>query len=266
MKFNHYVITQFNVLVDRKKKRGDNTFPKSNEWCLERFRILKTIPYKSISKQENKNFKWLVFFDYDSTPSQIKKELKNLPHILPIYVYNKEPFNHKIHINKFLIDNNMLNDWIITTMLDADDALNVNYIDYVQNMFLNNHLGKDEYYIEFQHGLRYHVNEKIFWKVLWPENPFMSVVEKVKIPLNLKTCKYDYLHYIIARKLTKKNRQAIGSDYRYWLHIAHNFNVGSQMNFKGAVQIQDSKYKRSNIKNCYIMENFGVDLEVLNEN
>lgn len=254
MEFSHFIISQFNVNVNRGPHKV-HTWPKTKAWCESRFNTLKNFTYPSVMNQTNRNFEWLIFLDRKNTDANIAKEFENLKNITIIYIENQEPFN-KDHIIRYLVSHKKLKDKLITSGLDSDDCIQKNYIEEIQKLVDSS---QSTFYIEPYDGLRYQLNNQIYWDVTWPNNPFLSVVEPVNKYHNLKTCKFTYYHYNVAKAIGLDKKVRVQFDQPLWLQILHNDNIASFIDTESKLKRQDSKFNRIDIPPDTIKDWFNIE-------
>lgn len=127
--FTHLLLTRFNLdysLYDRKSYICDE------EWHQHRFRLFFNYCLPSVKKQTVKNFTWIIFFNKSlkqKYKSEINKIIQELPQVLFIYVLPEE--NH-IQLLKEYIYSNVKTKFLITSRLDNDDLIRVDYLEKIQ--------------------------------------------------------------------------------------------------------------------------------------
>ena len=127
MNYIHFILTKFNLKLNNTKDMSKDTF-------IKRLNLFKSHCYKSIEKQTNQNFKWLVFFDEELTDKKDISDIGSLiaPIFLSEYRNNREIIKQ---IKNHIIDMSSGYDYLITTRLDSDDCLNEDYIKTIQSNF-----------------------------------------------------------------------------------------------------------------------------------
>lgn len=212
MKFEHYLITRFNVgLYDKPNRYLKKVDPK--KWMDHRLGLFKNFCFPSIKNQVCQNFKWIVLYD-PKTPEHYINPFKKYANFIPACMgYQSIPKYIKEHADKDTTH-------IITTRLDNDDALNENYMGLVQQLFN----GQDNTYFNFTQGLVFDVRRKRLRRWRHNSNPFLSLVEKLDD--NFRTVlkgKHGHVKKLGSVVQVKKDRM--------WLQVIHNRNVSN--GFKG---------------------------------
>lgn len=219
---NHYIITRFNIKLH--DQMVNNELEKINvatdeEYLKYRFSIFEKYTIPSIESQTNKNFTWIVLFSEDTPESykerirDIKEKLKNF---CPIMVDSSEVINSKL-ARKFKFERTGI---LVTSRLDNDDALSVDYVEAIQNNILNN--GKTELLI-FPDGIQYDMNRRIMTRYNFKNNHFSTLVcdEPDKFRTILGYNHMDIVNYFEVRFLFREEPM--------WLEIVHGGNIINRM-------------------------------------
>lgn len=156
MEILHLCVTRFNLKVPTWSK---STHLRLDEDWLDARRVLFKATSLSISKQINRNFKWVVLFDKETS----KDYIDSLgPGFEPVMLEGLEGFKRYLKGKKD----------VITSRLDSDDMLGPSFIDDVQRTILYN--GSE--IVSFDQG---YIKEKdSYYKIFWSANPFLSLYEK----------------------------------------------------------------------------------------
>ena len=67
MIFEHYLITRFNLKNPKWKFTKNNELLLNDQWMDERMALFADFCLPSVVAQTNKNFKWLLYFDTDTS-------------------------------------------------------------------------------------------------------------------------------------------------------------------------------------------------------
>lgn len=247
--FQHFILTRFNIPFIRE---SNIDFLFDDKYLSERFSIFLKYCYPSIVNQSNQNFLWLVFFD-DRTPQKYKKINEGLaikyPRYKPIYInfsdllfdkninnyyfniLNKSIYNlsYSETITKVLLPNYITKyigkylsvdtEYIITTRIDNDDAFHKDMIKNVQNVYIDK---QQEKIISFDIGLQYVNATYILQTYLYPNNHFLSYIEKKST--HLHTILY-WDHFFIEKYKKVYHIKTIP----LWLEIVHRTNVKNSL-------------------------------------
>lgn len=175
VKYSHLLITIFNLETTRGKA--------DLAWLNNRFQLFDNYCYPSVYSQTNQNFKWLVFFS-DETPEVFREKIEEYSKwetFIPIYTdcafFNKYPKKLK----KYIINNiNEGTEYLITTRLDNDDAIHKEFIQRVQDNFIEENF----LFLNFFQGYQLIKNKLYKFK----QNPshFISLIERYD-PNSFKT-------------------------------------------------------------------------------
>lgn len=243
----HYILTRFNLLLWNKDKEGHKV--RTIKWLTHRFSLYERYCLPSLKGQTCKDFEWIVLFD-STTPEQFKNKIadyqKDFPQLIPVYV---EPENGRRFAQVFReevvkrIDVRCKNDdgesqRVLTTYLDNDDALNVHFVEDLQQRAMSLNDGTFIYYTD---GLQFYTDHKYLMKIHYPRNHFVSIVENGESS-GVKTI-YGYgSHYYIDQ--IKGAKIEYVQDLPMWCEIIHERNMGNDAYFLGAKMLKDSETLR----------------------
>jgi len=219
--FGHYLITRFNL------RKENWTTTKSNEpvltdvWLKNRFELFEMYCLPSVKAQSNKNFEWLIFFD-TTTPDEYKERISkiatNFPQFKPVYSDGMDPY---IGMAQDIVAH-CESPYIITTRLDNDDCVSVDFIDTIQSDFTS-----QEYEcLDYVDGYTLQIVPKVrLGEKLHYYNPFNSLVEKNDQPKTV-------LHRRHSQWKKEKRINRIRGK-RIWLSIIHFENKVNEFNGYG---------------------------------
>jgi hypothetical protein len=126
----HLLLTRFNV-------RFSTAFdPRvlSPEWLGPRMQLFRQITVPSVASQSCLPDTWLVFFD-KGTPEATRDEFRQLAARLPLlHAEYCGEFGPKLCVERVRRIMAPTADWLLTTRLDNDDALNRRFIETVQSL------------------------------------------------------------------------------------------------------------------------------------
>jgi len=238
MNFKHFIITHFNVKFHWAKKGRNPSTGKAPDkaWLEHRIKLFDKFCFPSVINQTNKNFKWLIFFDDESTDKQL---FENYTQCTKVYLKDYKVFSYKLvskEIKKLL---NKGTKWILTTRLDNDDSLSKHYIDTIQKRFVEKNM-----ILNPSLGIVYDIHKKVGRRLNYMcPNSFLTAVEKVTGG-ELKTC-FRVNHPQLRNHF--KTFSQIQTKFPLWLQIIHKRNLGNTM--RGKVLKDPSKLlKDFNIK------------------
>ena len=234
-KFTHVILTQFNLKGYDKSHSGLNL-----DWLASRFQLFDQFCYPSMRGQSNQNFKWIVYFDSD-TPKEFKdkiSEYEKWKNFIPVYL--STPLT--AHFNKKTILKYVSKDhsYLISTLLDNDDGLCIDFIQQVQDNFKS----QDLEFISFNTGHVLHINGKLYL-FRYLNNPFISLIEKIKVrnPEGFITASCAP-HTELSKMGPMKS---INSSFS-WLQVVHSKNLSNK--------IRGIRISKKNIN-----DHFSIDIE-----
>ena len=217
MKFKHYVITRFNL----SNKWGEdklNNKVLDNNWLNNRYALFENYCLPSMLSQTNKKFEWYVYFDTNTPLEFIRKNeeiTKRFKNFKPKYIdsYQEFEIDYIKEINKEAKSNNL--NFVLTTRLDNDDALNMFFIEELQKTNLNN-----TKLLEFPTGLTLKISNNIELREYSSRyNPFISLLEKVETKKNALGI-YNREHGNWEGGETE-----IVSEKPFWIQVIHEKNL-----------------------------------------
>lgn len=213
-------------------------------WLFERIEIYKKFCLPSILNQSNKNFEWFFYIDSE-TPEKartcLEKEFAPFPFI-KLLAHHFDSFNItkqlKSDIDKYLGSDF---DYLISSRVDTDDMLHMNYIKYVQNRFS----GQDYEPLNFDRGVLYDLPTGVLSKTEHRSNAFLSLIEKRTENGFLTVFQKPHTEYLYDPKKVQ-----IKTNHPMWCVTIHRFN--DTTGFHGEV----IKLSQPNMK-----ESFGYNLQ-----
>lgn len=213
MKFEHYILTRFNLpLLGIDVCEDKKVDACSEQYLSYRMHLFENYCLPSIKKQTNQNFKWLLLLDIN-TPEVFRKRFDYLhdyyPNLIPCYLdifaYSEIPSVYtslcqqyedilgedangddiesstqlRQIIPLFVRDciskcSNENVDYYITTRLDSDDALHCEMISDIQKRFIHNP-GKKFY--DYVYSYKYILNEGVVYRYSLLNGHFVSLSE-----------------------------------------------------------------------------------------
>ncbi len=240
--FSHSIITRFNL----RNREWDNTTKNktkvlTSEWLDNRFYLFENYCLPSVKNQSNSNFEWWVYFD-TNTPESFKQRIKKIESdcnfFKPFYVNGMDEFlpNIKNQIKK------SSKSYVITTRLDNDDCLHKNFVEYIQNEFVNqSYLALDiidGYTLSIENVVQLGKKRHLY-------NPFITLIERNESPQSVWSRNHgDW-------KREKKVKRI--SNQRLWMSIIHDANKVNEYTGYGKVQFEQT------------LSNFGLAPQLIGE-
>lgn len=238
MNFKHIIITRFSIFAKAWNKKIDN----NDEYLRYRLNLFYKFCMPSIQSQSSRNFIWFVLFGGDTTEWLCmlahKWERDNI--MKPIYIPRGKDAIQPI---KDWINANMRQgEVIISTRLDNDDGLAVDYVHNVQKYIPDaiqcfeewkNKKLSGYYYVEPVRGQQVVVHsddakEWTFHPAYSKFNPFISMIEPFSTnPL--------LIHWRQHNKLFTRGSIVRQIDSIMWLQVIHGRNL---INRRGSKKIR----------------------------
>jgi hypothetical protein len=239
--YQYYIITRFNLRKsDWKTTKNDETVL-SESWLQERFDLFDNYCFPSVKNQTDQNFKWLVFFDINTSEryrDKIEEYRLSYKNFHPFFIDGMDLFLPSIAGKIKALDSK---EYIITSRLDNDDCLHKDYAKVMHSYF-----DKQEYLaIDIVDGYCMQIDAKVkLGRKRQLYNPFISLIEKKD---NCKTVWHKgHTFWKYEKKILRvKNK-------RLWLGIIHEKNYENMFNGYGEVNF--SLLHEFNIKESTIDE------------
>lgn len=176
----HFIATRFNLKTSDWKKSKSGNLVLTNEWLEHRFNLFENYCFPSVINQSNQNFTWCVYFDID-TPQNFKDKIvsltANTSNIIPQFIDGMDGLNNSF--KKFISDNiTNIDSHIITTRLDNDDIIHVDFVKTLQSLFKPTDLAVIDLRMGYQVSIDVAKPEVRLYN--HPFNAFISVIENVK--------------------------------------------------------------------------------------
>lgn len=210
MKFDHLLLTRFNVSFDGSGRGLDP------EWLDHRFDLFDRFCYPSVRTQSSQEFRWLVFFDQQTSPAFRERiqDYSAWPGFTPVFLDRWSPDRVRAEVARVLRPQVQ---YVITSRVDNDDALAVDFMERVQAEAA----GKDFEYLNFPVGYVWE-DGRIYELIHW-SNPFVSLTERVRPGEPPRTVfSMDHMEVFHSGNL----RQIDGPPV--WLMVVHSRNVINQ--------------------------------------
>jgi len=210
--FEHYLLTRWNLgIYSRAQKTVGGGRIDPEQWMVSRFRLWEKYCVPSVFNQTCQNFTWLVVFDPATPRHYVERATAILHPKHEILFANNFRQGIKVRIGKPTVDR------LITSRLDNDDALHVDYIKKIQERFLGR--TKTGLYV-FPTGWIWNPRKRKLYHCRYLRNPFLTLVEKPQTKV----------HTVLAHRHTK-----IGEMFKVhrlegghrWVQIIHGENLAN---------------------------------------
>lgn len=225
---SHFILTRFNLLLWTKDKEGCKV--RTSEWLVHRFELFERYCLPSIVGQTCQDFTWIVLFD-STTPDRFKEKIieyqKRCHQLIPVFVRPEDGL-HFAHFFKNSVVGKCNKgvskcEKVLTTYLDNDDALNVEYVEDIQRRAASSPVGT---FITYDDGYQFFTDHDYVMRIHYPRNHFISVVERADDTLRTV---YGYgSHYFIN---ASRMRIEHVKNLPMWCEVIHEKNMGNDAYF-----------------------------------
>ena len=219
MELQHFLLTRFNILLWKQDKRGKKV--RTTKWLEHRFSLFEKYCLPSIKNQTCQDFGWIVLFDSmtpDNYKARIEDYQKDCPQLIPVYV---EPEYGWCFADIFRseIVKRLKAKRVLTTYLDNDDALHVQFVEDIQQRVAT---VSDGTFINYDDGYQYYTEDKFLMRVHYPTNHFVSVVESG----NSATLKgiFGYGSHAAIDEIKNVKIECVKGQ-RMWCEVVHEKNI-----------------------------------------
>lgn len=236
----HFILTRFNILLWRKDKEGKPV--RNINWLEHRFALFERYCLPSMISQTCHDFLWIVLFD-SKTPESFRGRIAEYQHqcrqLIPVFVETQRG-RYFAAIFRNEIVKRMNGERVLSTYLDNDDALNVRFIENMQQRAKETADGTFFYY---DNGYQYYTEDGYMMQIRYPRNHFVSVVEEGN-PATVKGIFGHGRHYYIDQ--IKGARIVHVKTEPMWCEVVHEKNMLNDANFIiGTKMVRDSECLRN---------------------
>ena len=233
LELQHFILTRFNILLWNKAKDGRKV--RTTKWLEHRFALFEKYCLPSIKNQTCQGFEWIVLFD-SMTPDRFKERIascqKECPQLTPVFVEAEYGWCFA-EIFKSEIVKRLKCKRVLSTYLDNDDALNIQFVENIQQRAL---AVSDGTFINYDDGYQYFADDKFIMRVHYPSNHFVSVVEKGD-PATLKGI-FGFGSHATIEKIRDAKIECI-KNLRMWCEVVHEKNVMNDAKFLTVQMVRD---------------------------
>ncbi len=210
--FSHILLTRFNT-------RTSNRPAPDSRWLAHRFDLFDKYTFPSVRNQSNLNFIWLVFFDSE-TPIEFRGKIATYAQwekFVPCFIDELEiGLDAPQVVSPFVRDNiHPDSKYLITTRIDNDDAVSIDFIESVQHEFSEQPFE----FVNFLNG--YALCKKKLYRKRGDSNPFLSLIELID---DLRTVWYQ-----AHRKVNQVGKVRQIKSKPMWLQVIHGKNVSNKV-------------------------------------
>jgi len=221
--YTHLIITRFNLDFSTIPSSDPcySGYQRTAVWDKSRedhrLYLLENITGQTILSQTNKNFRWLLACNPNTSP-ELRHKLELLSQKIGFTPYFIEPWLENIaNVGKNLCQKSG-HDFLITTRLDADDGISTDFVALVQEEFCK----QDFEFISFNLGLQKNLEDsEAFPFCYWGKstyNNFKSLIERADNPKTV---------YCATLGIDCPTVRTINNIHPVWLKILHGDNVAT---------------------------------------
>ncbi len=276
--YHHFILTRFNLSLwqyDKHNRRIEGT-----KWLEKRLVLFESYCLPSVVGQSCQNFIWILLCD-ENTPleyrERIKEYRKQCPQIELIQVEEGYAWNFPNIFSEVvtsMLEARGANDGdvCITTQLDNDDAINKDYIDFIQRYILENKDVKGSWkkstplFLSFDYGLQYFTCLNMATRVKYPNNHFMTCVETVKrinteqngdgVLFLIGTCFGYGSHFLLEKEFGMCVEHIVDKTKPMWCEVIHKDNVDNDVKMTlGTYVITDMNVLINSFNICVTLSN-----------
>lgn len=218
--FDHYLMTRFNLRNPKWELTKNNEMLLTEEWMEDRMWLFENFCFPSVASQSTKNFTWLLYFD-NTTPQKYRDRVENLisphPNFEVHYIDGMPAFYPAIQT--LIGKRSEKIPYLITSRIDNDDAIHVDFIAEVQGKFKSQGYRVIDiikgYSLQVKPTVMLGKKEHIF-------NPFLSLIEKNDNPQTV---------WFNDHNIWKKERRVTQiTNKRLWIAVIHEKNKVNNFN------------------------------------
>ena len=258
--FEHFLITRFNLKNPKWSVTKNNELLLTKEWMDERLDLFENFCLPSVAAQTEKNFKWLLFLDVSTAKEHQERMLEISKKHSFIQLFYIDGMPNLIGSIKNYIKENCSTPYVITSRIDNDDCISINFIKEVQNQF-----NQQAYLaLDFISGYTLNLKPVMIGKKEHVFNPFISLIERNEHPKTV--WENDHNQW-------KKETSILHiKNKRVWMSVIHEKNKVNEFDGYGNVLWSDiekefilSKKKNDEIKASILPQKEWIWLSLKNE-
>lgn len=239
MKYDHFLITRFNIPASNWKLDKNNNQVQDDVWLQKRIDLFERFCLPSVIAQTCKGFKWIVWFDTNS-PQLLKTKIKEWGQLCSNFVAaysNDYDYWQNEGLPKYIKESiTDESNYVITTRLDNDDAISTMTIAEIQKVFVPN----DNTIIDIPNGYCYNLQTELFSKHTITSSPFISYIESTNKP-KIETV-YREGHPAWIGKAEFKSIPE-----RLWIQVCHDSNIANSQHGKYCLFREQKQFNIENI-------------------
>jgi hypothetical protein len=209
--FDHFLLTRFSAVL------SSGAEPAAEEWLRYRLAFFYDATYPSVLSQTTRDFEWLVLLD-DRCSDEFREDIEGLAEgaFTPVWThadFRRDSFAEPVAATASA-------PYLITTRIDSDDAMAVDYLQRVQAQFER----QSRLFVSFTRGVQVDRSGAVYLSDAL-SNPFISLVEKReagRLPDTVYVAKHARAR---AHGPIREVRAPV-----MWMQVVHDFNVSNIVN------------------------------------
>ena len=237
-KFTHYLVTRFNVPVERWQHDKSGHATLNDAWFDHRLVLFSTYCLPSVLHQTNQDFQWRIYCDSKISPSQLLKLSKLIADVTHFTIHMADSLESMLDDLRQLISESGT-PYVITSRLDNDDAIAIDFIHDVQSHFKE----EEKILLHFDDGIAYNCIDRVATRMQTKvHNTFTSLVERNSSAEDMLTV-YGFHHTAIPSSI--EIMYIPGGEH--WLKVIHDRNLRSQLTGIPVNHIPKDKFGITNV-------------------
>jgi hypothetical protein len=209
--FDHVLLTRFSAVM------APEAEPAGEEWLRYRLAFFDQVTYASVVSQTTRDFQWLVLFD-DRCSAEFRADIEYLAEDVFTPVWTHETFRRDSFAEPVAAVTHA--PYLITTRIDSDDAMAVDFMETVQAQFAH----QERLFVNLTRGIQVDRSGAVYLSDQL-SNPFISLVER-REPGRLPDTVYVAKH---ARARAKGPIREVRAP-AMWMQVVHDLNVSNIVN------------------------------------
>jgi hypothetical protein len=214
--FDHFLLTRFSAVL------SPGAPPAGEEWLRYRLAFFYDATYPSVLSQTTRDFEWLVLLD-DRCSDEFREDVEALAEdvFTPIWThadFRRDAFAEPVA--RAAEERGGPAPYLITTRIDSDDAMAVDYLESVQAQFAR----QERLFVSFTRGVQVDRSGAVYLSDAL-SNPFLSLIEK-RDPAARPDTVYVAKH---ARARAHGAIREVRAPVM-WMQVVHDLNVSNIVN------------------------------------
>jgi hypothetical protein len=209
--FDHVLLTRFSAVL------APGAQPAGEEWLRYRLGFFYDATYPSVESQTVRDFEWLVLFD-DRCSDEFREDIESIADGVFTPVWTHDQFRR----DTFAEPAAAVGDapFLITTRIDSDDAMAVDFMATVQAQFA----GQERLFVSITRGVQIDRSGAVYLSDQL-SNPFLSLIER-REPGRLPDTVYVAKH---ARARAHGPIREVRAPVM-WAQVVHDLNLSNIVN------------------------------------